>query len=94
MPIFWREFGYNVFIWPNENNEPLHFHITEGLYNENCTKFWVDSNGAIILCHNKSRYKVKDLHKFYSKSEDKAFFQMLITEWADRGFELKYVDQI
>ena len=66
MPQFVRTAGYKIYIWSNEKDEPIHFHATKGSPIEDDTKFWVLSNGSIMLAHNKGRISEKDLSKIMS----------------------------
>lgn len=61
MPKVIRVSGFDIYFWSNENGEPVHFHIAKGNHGSNNTKFWVLSNGSIMMAHNKSRYKKKEL---------------------------------
>lgn len=61
MPIYIRTFGYKIYIWSNEKDEPIHFHITKGNPSENDTKVWLLSNGSFQLSHNKGKISEKDL---------------------------------
>jgi hypothetical protein len=54
--------GYKVYFWSNENNEPIHVHISKGNQTENATKFWITREG-IELVHNKSEIPLADLKK-------------------------------
>ena len=38
MPIYIRTLGYKIYIWSNESDEPIHFHITNGNPSENDAK--------------------------------------------------------
>ena len=54
--------GYKVYFWSNENNEPIHVHISKGNQTENATKFWI-TREEIELVHNKSEIPTADLKK-------------------------------
>jgi len=54
--------GYCIYFWSNENNEPIHVHISKGRQMENATKFWITRND-IELVHNKSQISANDLKK-------------------------------
>jgi hypothetical protein len=54
--------GYNIFFWSNENNEPLHVHVSKGSQMENATKFLITRDN-IELVHNKSKIAKNDLKK-------------------------------
>lgn len=66
MPTYFNLMGYKIFIWANENGEPIHFHISKGSFSNNATKVWVLSDGSLLLCHNKSRVPSKDLNRIMS----------------------------
>ncbi len=46
MPVYIRTLGYKIYIWSNEKDEPIHFHITKGKLLENDTKVRVLANGS------------------------------------------------
>lgn len=73
MPIYIRTLGYKVYFWSNENNEPIHFHITKGNPSENDTKVWVLSNGSFKIAHNKSQISSKDLSRIFSAMQSYYF---------------------
>ena len=63
MPIYIRTLGYKIYIWSNEKDEPIHFHITKENPSENDTKVWVLANGSFEIAHNKGRIPEKDLSR-------------------------------
>ncbi len=66
MPVFIRTNGYKIYFWSNENNEPIHFHITKGDPSENDTKVWILANGSFSLAHNNNKIPSKDLTRIFS----------------------------
>ncbi|WMJ89752.1 DUF4160 domain-containing protein [Anaerocolumna sp. MB42-C2] len=54
--------GYKVYFWSNENNEPIHVHISKGNPTESATKFWI-TREEIELIQNKSEIPAADLKK-------------------------------
>ena len=48
MPVYVRYSGWYVYSWTNDNEEPIHFHISEGKPTENATKIWIMKNEALI----------------------------------------------
>ena len=56
--------GYCIYFWSNENNEPVHVHISKGNQTDNATKFWIKRD-EIELVHNKSQIEINDLHKIH-----------------------------
>lgn len=73
MPIYIRTLGYKIYFWSNENNEPIHFHITKGNPAKNDTKIWVLSNGAFKIAHNKNQIPSKDLSRIFSAMQSYYF---------------------
>lgn len=47
--------------WSNENNEPIHIHISKGKPTPNSTKVWLTKSGDCILANNKSKNPSKEL---------------------------------
>ena len=53
MPFEFEKDDYHIYFWLNENNEPIHFHISKGTPTENATKVWILQSGDLLLAHNK-----------------------------------------
>ncbi len=53
--------GYQISIWSNGNNEPIHVHISKRKPTANSTKLWLSKSGTFVVAHNKSRISEKDL---------------------------------
>ena len=49
MPNLFTILGYKVYFWSNENNEPIHVHISKGIPSKNAAKIWLTRNGGCIL---------------------------------------------
>ena len=47
MPTVFEIYGFKVYFWSNENNEPVHFHVSKGTMTATSTKFWILSNGVL-----------------------------------------------
>lgn len=73
MPNIFTLFGYKVYFWSNENQEPIHIHISKGKPNENSTKIWLTKNGGCILANNLSKIPEKDLNKLMEIIEAQFF---------------------
>jgi len=54
--------GYCIYFWTNENDEPIHVHISKGSPTTDATKFWITRDN-IELAHNKSQITKNDLKK-------------------------------
>ena len=61
MPILFELYGYKVFFWSNENNEPIHVHVAKGKQSANATKIWLPADSNPVVAHNKSRISQKNL---------------------------------
>ena len=72
LPSIFDFLGYKIYFWSNENNEPIHVHVSKGKQTENATKFWIGRDN-IELVHNKSAIPQDDLKKIYKYL------------WANRG---------
>lgn len=63
MPNLLRIGGYNIFFWSDENNEPIHVHISRGKPSENSTKIWLTKSGGCVVAHNDGKIPQKDLNE-------------------------------
>ena len=54
--------GYTFYFFSNENNEPVHIHVSKGKPTENSTKFWIKID-SIELEHNNGNIPKNDLKK-------------------------------
>ena len=82
MPVYIRTLGYKIYIWSNEKEGPIHFHITKGNPPENDTKVWVLANGSFEIPHNKGRIPEKDLSRILTAMQVYYFdlrFQNIVT---------------
>ena len=57
-----KQCGYKIYFWSNENDEPIHVHISKGNPTVNATKVWLTQSGGCILCHNKSKIPERELN--------------------------------
>ncbi|MBR0092813.1 MAG: DUF4160 domain-containing protein [Lachnospiraceae bacterium] len=83
MPNIFTISGYKIYFWSNENNEPIHVHVSKGQPTQNATKIWLTRNAGCIVAHNRGQIPSKELHElmefisaqfFYICSEWKKFF--------------------
>ena len=85
MPEIWKEWGYSIFFWSNENGEPIHFHVSKGKKSENSPKFWLYSNGDIVPDKDYTkRLKANDLKRITGLAKNYQFKNTLINEWVNR----------
>lgn len=62
MPSLFIIFGYKIYFWSNEGNEPVHVHVSKGKPSSSATKIWITRTGGTISV-NSSRIPKKDLVK-------------------------------
>ncbi len=49
MPNLFSYLGYVIYFWSNENNEPIHIHVSKGSPSANATKIWITKNRRLYL---------------------------------------------
>lgn len=79
LPSLFTIGSYKIFFWSNENNEPIHVHITKGQPNANATKVWLTKNGGCIVANNKERIADRELNELLEIIQAQYF--MICTEW-------------
>ena len=79
MPSLFVVCGYKVYFWSNENNEPIHVHVSKGRPTSNATKIWLTKAGKCIVASNGSKITTKDLNELTEVIS--AQFFMICSEW-------------
>lgn len=65
-----KQCGYKIYFWSNENDEPIHIHISKGNPTSNSTKIWLTKSGGTIVANNKSNVPMNDLKKILKVVND------------------------
>ncbi len=78
MPKLFRIGQYYIFFWSNENDEPIHVHISK-TPSSNATKIWLAKNGGCIVAHNKGQISQKELNEALDIISTRYFF--ICSEW-------------
>lgn len=81
LPNVFTVSGYRVYFWANENNEPIHVHISKGSPGPNSTKVWLTRAGGCIVANNKSnipKHELDELLDFIA-----AQFFLICAKWKD-----------
>lgn len=81
MPSIFEIIGYKIYFWSNENNEPIHIHISKGNPAANSTKVWLTKSGGCILANNNSRIPQNDLNKLLPIISRQYFF--IVAKWKE-----------
>lgn len=81
MPSIFELSGYKIYFWSNENNEPIHVHISKGKPTANATKVWLTKSGNCILANNNSRIPNKDLSDIMGTIASNHFF--IVAKWKE-----------
>lgn len=84
-------YGYKIYFWSNETNEPIHVHISKGKPTLNSTKVWLTKSGGCILANNNSRIPNKELNKILETITSQYFF--IVSMWINI-YELDSINEI
>ena len=79
LPQVSKLFGYLIFFWSNENNEPIHVYVCKGKPSADATKIWLEDEPR--LEHNKSHISAKDLNRIMKWLA--ANRQLIEKKWAE-----------
>ena len=79
LPNLFTVSGYKVYFWSNENQEPVHVHISKGKPTPNSTKIWLTRTGGCILASNGSSISQKELNELMEIIS--AQFFLICAEW-------------
>ncbi|MFQ7289607.1 MAG: DUF4160 domain-containing protein [Lacrimispora saccharolytica] len=79
LPNLFTVSGYKVYFWSNENQEPVHVHISKGKPTPNSTKVWLTRTGGCILASNGSSISQKELNELMEIIS--AQFFLICAEW-------------
>lgn len=63
MPNLFSISGYKVYFWANENDEPIHVHVSKGRPSKNSTKLWLTKSGGCIVASNGSHIPTNELQE-------------------------------
>lgn len=85
-----KHYGYKIYFWSNENNEPIHVHISKGSPSGNSTKVWLTKSGGAIIANNNSNIPIAELKKILKVINDNYF--LIIAKWKRffEGQEIKF----
>lgn len=79
LPSLFMVSGYKVYFWSNENNEPIHVHVSKGKPTSNGTKIWLTRTGGCILASNGSGISKRELNELMEFIS--AQFFLICAEW-------------
>jgi len=79
LPRLFRIGQYVIFFWSNENNEPIHVHISVSNPTPNATKVWLTKNSGCIVANNQNKIPQKDLTNLLRIIQ--AEFVFICNEW-------------
>ena len=83
--------GYKIYFWSNENNEPIHIHISKGKLTENSTKVWLTKTGGCIIANNNSKIPEYELNKLLDIISRHYF--LIINKWKEY-YNIENIDDI
>lgn len=73
--------GYKIYFWSNENNEPIHVHISKGNPVAHSTKVWLTKSGGCIVANNNSKIPDNDLNKLIAIISRHYF--LIVSKWKE-----------
>lgn len=79
MPSIFEICGYKIYFWSNENNEPIHVHVSKGKPSPNSTKIWLTKSGGCIISNNNSKIPNNDLNILLDAIASNYFF--IVSYW-------------
>ncbi len=79
MPNIIELFGYRVFFWAQDGNEPIHVHISKGRPTIKATKIWLTETGGCIVANNNGRIPINELNKLIEALTTN--YATIIDEW-------------
>ena len=83
--------GYKIYFWSNENNEPIHVHISKGKLTQNSTKVWLTKAGGCIVANNKSKISSNELNKLLNIISRHYF--LIVSKWKEY-YKIETLEQI
>ena len=89
MPSIIRIGEFTIYFWSNENDEPVHVHISKRKPTPNATKVWITSTGGVLLEHNKSRIPASKLNSLLRIIEGNR--EMLVLSWYNHFGYTKFI---
>lgn len=81
MPTLFEIYGYKIYFWSNEGNEPVHVHISKGKQTADATKIWLPPESNPVLVHNNSKIPQKDLKRLLKSVALNR--EIIIARWYD-----------
>ena len=81
MPSIFESNGYKIYFWSNENDEPIHVHLSKGSLVANSTKIWLTKSGGCILANNNSKIPKNDLNKLIDIISKHYF--LILSKWKE-----------
>jgi hypothetical protein len=67
--------GFRFFFYSNENNEPIHVHVTKGVADG---KIWLEPTFEIAYMHQFSNKEIKDIMRHVQEN-----YEQFKTRWND-----------
>ncbi|MDR1184569.1 MAG: DUF4160 domain-containing protein [Coriobacteriales bacterium] len=61
-PRYGTVFGYAIFFFANDRDEPPHVHVAQPTTPNNNSKFWIANNSATLV-HNNAKIPERDLNR-------------------------------
>lgn len=78
MPNLFTVSGYKIYFWSNENNEPIHVHISKGKPSPDSTKVWLTKKEDVFYPITEVRFqkRIKSIDGIYISPVFSYMFRM------------------
>lgn len=84
--------GFSIFIWTNEDGEPVHVHVSRGVPSKSNVKIWLLSDGTFKVQKNPD-YRIVSARDLCEICLQLPLYQKRILKyWLDRYGFVRYVD--
>lgn len=91
MPTVYEVYGFKIYFWTEEGDEPIHFHVSVGDVKFESTKFWVLSDGSMELAHNNSGYNEFELRHLIHLINEMKLQHYIIKLWNERFKCMRFI---
>ena len=78
MPKLLKIGHYIIFFWSNENDEPIHIHISMKPL-ENATKVWLTRGGSYLVANNRSKIPQHELNALLDMLT--GYYSYICSQW-------------
>lgn len=79
---------YIICFWFNEDDEPVHVHVSVKKQPKNSLKFWITKNGKVILANSKTNISNHEINKISNTIASQT--EYIVEQWKEHFGEVSY----